>query len=101
MKKQMSLEEHLVIAERMLDLIDEATETAGYVSMIIGKSKRISNKLYKICDLLGEARSLLDDEYHKVADNGDFKKYGFIYYDSYINPDQLLRVYVPEEKKNV
>ena len=98
MNKQMNLQEHLVIAERILDLIDESQETAAYVSMIIGKSKKISKKLYRICELLGEARSLLDDDYHKVIDSKQFAEYGHVYYEAYLNPKETMHIYIPEEK---
>ena len=101
MNKQMDLQEHLVIAERILDLIDESQETAEYVSMIIGTSKDISKKLYRIRGLLGEARSLLDDEYHKVIDSKQFAEYGHVYYEAYIKPKEKMHIYTPEEKKNV
>ena len=46
----------------------------------LGKTNKITKKLETVLSKLDSAKSELDNDYHAIATDQDFQKYGHVYY---------------------
>jgi len=86
MKKELpTLEEHIEFANELLEIQAKLAITLSKMRSrypINHKITRLINRLHPnvIGNDFAKLRSLLDNEYHKVASTEDFEKHGHIYY---------------------
>ena len=80
MKKKMTHEEHMVLADKLYPAFRALQMSYIEVANKFGASHAITNKLRKVVHTLGEARSLLDSEYHAVTSHEQYLAAGHVYY---------------------
>jgi hypothetical protein len=78
----MTLEEHLERAKIVVMLGETLRETTNQCRNSYGKTHKTTKRMERLLADFESARSELDNEYHKVASDEDFVKYGHIYYGS-------------------
>ena len=76
----MSLEEHIEHAKIVAVLGQALRETTKQCQESYGKTHKTTKRMERLLADFESARSELDNEYHKVASDEDFTKYGHIYY---------------------
>lgn len=78
--KKLTLDEHLVLADKVRDMVNTLGTTLVDVSHRYGKTSRVSKTIGNTLTKLKHAQAALDSEYHIVATDKDFEKYGNPYY---------------------
>jgi hypothetical protein len=81
-RKKMTHEEHVELAQAMsciMPALQHALITAGNK---LGVTSKACKRLNKAIVKYNEARSALDDEYHKVTSNSQFTDRGHVYYET-------------------
>jgi hypothetical protein len=76
----MTLAEHLERAKIVVMLGQALRETTKQCQESYGKTHKTTKRMERLLADFESARSELDNEYHKVASDEDFTKYGHIYY---------------------
>jgi hypothetical protein len=78
----MSLEEHIEHAKIVAVLGQALREATDQCRKSYGCTHKTTKRMERLLSNFDRARSELDREYHKVASNEDFFKYGHVYYAS-------------------
>jgi hypothetical protein len=78
----MTLAEHIERAKIVVMLGQTLRETTRQCQESYGKTHKTTKRMERLLADFESARSELDNEYHKVASNEDFAKYGHVYYGS-------------------
>ena len=83
MKKEMSIEDHLVNSAELTSAIKNLKSVFFKCQEHYGKSHSISKKLWNVIKdhgVLTKIESELDHEWHKLVDDETYQKYGNVYY---------------------
>lgn len=80
MKKQMTHEEHVTLAEALRPVHQTLRNSLIEVSAKMGKSSVVTKKMFSALRALDEAKSALDAKYSSVTTDAQLKERGFVYY---------------------
>ena len=78
--KKLTVLEHIALADIVRNAINNFGTAYVNLSNKHGKTSRVSKKMGAALNKLKDAQAALDSEYHIVATNDDFEKYGHVYY---------------------
>ena len=78
--KKLTLDEHIELAEFVRNTYNKLQTTHVELANRYGKTSKVTKKLGAVLDKLDGAKSELDNEYHRIATDNDFNKYGHVYY---------------------